>query len=271
MKSSREEKQEFYLKLLENERRFHRLFCDVEEHEYFSMYHNRSFADDPIFNHFILSERVMMGEDSHQMSRAISSIRASHVGSAINASIFVENFWSNSPNFEKVAIENGYRITGQMEILAKKLSPNDSLPKDQRTRVETTKDIDLWNELFMSSFSIPASWREELRKRLRIILENKSASLIVASEIEARNLGQGVLLTYIQPTDIMGVYCVGTDPRWRGRGIARAMMTYAERSAREVGCRFITLQTLSADGVAPMYKKMGYVTEFVRDLLWSPA
>jgi GNAT superfamily N-acetyltransferase len=49
-----------------------------------------------------------------------------------------------------------------------------------------------------------------------------------------------------------------TRVRWRGRGIARALMLEAEGVARAHGRTLLTLDTAAEDGAGPLYEKLGY-------------
>jgi GNAT superfamily N-acetyltransferase len=69
------------------------------------------------------------------------------------------------------------------------------------------------------------------------------------------------------PRDFLGVYCVGTLPESRGRGIATSMLRAAEDYGAKLGCRYLTLQTVLSDGVTTMYIGQGYKIDFERDLL----
>ena len=50
-----------------------------------------------------------------------------------------------------------------------------------------------------------------------------------------------------------------TRVRWRGRGVARALMVEAERVARVRGRTLLTLDTAEDDGAGPFYEKLGFV------------
>jgi len=49
-------------------------------------------------------------------------------------------------------------------------------------------------------------------------------------------------------------------PRFRRRGIARALMTALEARARDIGRTLITLDTRTGDSAEPLYTSLGYVT-----------
>ncbi|HVB13043.1 MAG TPA: GNAT family N-acetyltransferase, partial [Nitrososphaerales archaeon] len=67
-----------------------------------------------------------------------------------------------------------------------------------------------------------------------------------------------------------GIYCLGTLPEKRNRGIAKTLMMTAEGYAARSGSKYLTLQTVVRDGVTPMYEKMGFNVEFERDVLQLP-
>src|SRR5919202_6378274 len=50
-----------------------------------------------------------------------------------------------------------------------------------------------------------------------------------------------------------------TRVRWRGRGVARALMLEAERIARERGRTLLTLDTAAEEGAGGFYEKLGFV------------
>ena len=263
--------QSLFSDLLKNERGFHLLFCDLIKSDYFSLYHNRKFAEDPIFNHFIIDEMLLQNAkplDLSKMKTAIQNAISTAKELDLNTSIFVENFWPRASQFEKTAVELGYRVTDKMEILTKKVPDRASISEGvSQLEVSFTDDIDTWTDVFMSSYSVPASWQSELIRREKAILQMKNAQFVLAKYLERP---VGCLLSFIEPASYLGIYCVGTIREQRGKGVARRMLSFSETTALNAGCSSLTLQTLTSDHVSPMYKKMGYKTEFERDILWAP-
>ena len=49
-----------------------------------------------------------------------------------------------------------------------------------------------------------------------------------------------------------------TAMRWRGRGVARALMIEAERLAASCGRTLLTLDTAEEDGAAGLYERLGF-------------
>ncbi len=266
--------------LLLNERGFHQLFCDLERSGNLSLYHNENFAEDPIFNHFIIEDALLDSrtypeqEVVHSIFHEINQVRGK---SNSKGSLFMEDFWQNGPRFEKTAIEEGFRISDKMEILSKPVDKpvrgDNAETRFEKTRkpiASLTKDVRSWNRVFMDSFSIPKSWEDELLRREGICLDNPDVSFIIAqvnSDSES-SFNAGCLLSFVRPSHCCGIYCVGTIPRWRGRGVALEMLEFAHGLATKFGCKMLTLQTLTSDNVSPMYKKIGYTADFERDILF---
>jgi ribosomal protein S18 acetylase RimI-like enzyme len=277
-------KRQFFLDLLTNERGFHLLFCDLLESGFFLLYHNESFSEDPIFNHFLIRSDLLQRRtqiDQSEVNSVVQSVKSKAQELKLSTTLFVENFWERKGQFEKCAVDAGYRITDKMEILSKTLtrSSGELAPEPTKSRgghsrdfeVSYTDDYESWNGVFMSSYSIPPHWRDELIRREKKILLSNSAKFVLAKDLANDSIPCGCLLTFSSgPSgNYLGIYCVGTVPEERGKGVAREMLDFVERNALKQGQKVLTLQTLKSDGVASMYKKTGYKTEFERNIYWS--
>jgi len=255
------------LTLLQNEAGFDSLFCEIIRKDDYSIYYNTHFWDDPIFNHVTISPSILEA-DSYSCSRTdelLMQIIERTRNVQVPSSIYLDRFWKNSKNLEGDAIDSGFLIIEQMHILKKSMS---SLPLDRvpEIKASATGDILAWNRVFIESFGIPGSWLAELEIRLRPLANDPQTILLVATE-EGASQVSGCSLLHVNPRNCLGVYCVGTVPERRGRGVAKALMGEAESEAKRRGCEVIVLQTIASDGVAPMYLKMGYENAFDRDVL----
>ena len=96
----------------------------------------------------------------------------------------------------------------------------------------------------------------------RRLVRNRSATLL-----EARLDGTvaGVLAVF-RTRRLAGIYCVGTVPKFRRRGVAGALLDRAAEIAASEGRRLI-LQTLKSDGVEDFYSKRGFVDLYRKTFL----
>jgi ribosomal protein S18 acetylase RimI-like enzyme len=263
-------KLDFFSNLLKNERGFHGLFSELEKFDDFVLYHNEVFSEDPVFNHFVISESLLGNNsnlDDSRIEKTIQSAASVAQRFSLGTSIFLEDFWLRSEQFEKMAIALGYRVKDKMEILSKIPTMNVQEQGATSIEVSSTREIEAWTDVFMSSFSIPESWEKELLRREQALLHLTGSNFILATE---RGHPVGCLLTYTGPIGYTGIYCVGTIPDHRGRGVAKQMLAFSENYALKIQSRFLTLQTLNSDHVSPMYKKLGYTKQFERRILWEP-
>ena len=121
---------------------------------------------------------------------------------------------------------------------------------------------DEWSNAYLSAFygehsrfpPVLASVKKALRR---------GKSKFVLAEFQGR-IG-GALAIY---TDggYSGVYCVGTIPELRGRGIATEMLSEAFRFSQKQKTRLI-LQTFASDSVEGFYLKLGFRRAYSKEVL----
>ena len=72
------------------------------------------------------------------------------------------------------------------------------------------------------------------------------------------------------PAEVAVIHLLGTAPRARGRGVARAMLTHAARLARAQGARVIRLDVFANNAPAlALYRSFGFVDIGPHELLLS--
>jgi GNAT superfamily N-acetyltransferase len=265
---------ERFKSLLLNERAFHLLFCELKEFpENLTLYSNLKFAEDPIFNHFILSDSLLDSEKpipNEKLESVFERVKLEERNRSAKESVFVEDFWRRRRQIEEFAIDSSFVVSDRMEVLSKPLSIDTKLSSDSSVTAYSSTNFEIWNDVFIQSYSIPFSWKDELLSREKSILSKGEATFVLADlKTDKGSETAGCLLTFKKPDTHLGIYCVGTIPEHRGHGVAKAMLSFAERIAQDEGCNTMTLQTLTSDSVSPMYKKLGYSTEFNRDILLS--
>jgi ribosomal protein S18 acetylase RimI-like enzyme len=101
------------------------------------------------------------------------------------------------------------------------------------------------------------------------------AAAFWARSLEAADAGERVVLGALQDGELISTVtlhldCPPNQPhrgeiakmmtrvRWRGRGVARALVQQAERIARQRGRTLLTLDTAADEGAGPFYEKLGF-------------
>jgi GNAT superfamily N-acetyltransferase len=255
--------------MLQNERSFDKLFCEVSQSPRFDLYYNQQFAEDPVFNHAVIADSILnesADQSGYSPDSVFEEIGAMAETFRVPPTIFVEEYWKRARFFEKSAIEFGYVIAGSMNIMSKR-AKEDNISARQDFEFVKTRDIALWNKTFMHAFSIGPRWEKELTKRLEL-LSSTDASLCLSFDKDGNAVG--CVLLHVDPQRLMGVYCVGTVPEKRDMGVATLMLGKTEQRALELGCDELTLQTIVSDGTTPFYLNLGYRVEFTRNVLQLP-
>lgn len=73
----------------------------------------------------------------------------------------------------------------------------------------------------------------------------------------------GVLLTITTPEDVCGIYAVATLPKFRGKGIASALIGHVISDAERAGIEQITLSTATGGPAEGYFKKLGFASAYV--------
>ena len=87
----------------------------------------------------------------------------------------------------------------------------------------------------------------------RRLVEKRSTTLL---EAKLDGAVAGVMAIFRTPS-LAGIYCVGTVPRFRRRGVAGSLLRRASEIATAES-RLMMLQTLRSDRVEEFYKKRGF-------------
>ncbi|MCL5067073.1 MAG: hypothetical protein M1368_01810 [Thaumarchaeota archaeon] len=148
----------YFHNMVANERSFDRLFCDVICYKYYCAYYNKEFTEDPIFNHIVLEDALSVvphPDSTFEQVLSDSSLTATRL--KIPVSIFVDKHLPWSGRFAQIAIDRDFRIAEKMNILAKGVAEVSATAND-KIRVATTRNVELWNDTFIRAYSIPNAW-----------------------------------------------------------------------------------------------------------------
>lgn len=157
-----------------------------------------------------------------------------------------------------------YKVADGFEVM--ELSePNPGASPDVEIQDIGLNETDLWSRAYLESFYGELSLLPKVKRRVRSTVRRKSNRLLLAKR------GKEAVGTMALHTErgYTGLYCLGTVPSMRKRGIAGSLLTVAERHAEQKGTRLI-LQLFKSDGVAKFYTDRGFRTVYVEEAMIRP-
>ena len=144
----------------------------------------------------------------------------------------------------------GYRQVDVQSVLFSK-DPVGEGGKEQEVAVTVRPEG--WTAAYLRSFYGNEDLAVVVNPIVSSLLKTRGATLL---ESRVRGKTAGVLALYRTP-GIIGVYCVGTVPEYRKKGVATALLAVARRMA-EAERRTLILQTLASDGTLQFYLRRGF-------------
>jgi GNAT superfamily N-acetyltransferase len=109
-----------------------------------------------------------------------------------------------------------------------------------------------WVNIFCKSFSVP-EWKDEVARIITTANAKRRLDLLLAHK-DSAPAGCAALFT---KNDMIGLYCLGTIPAQRNKGVARSILNYAKALAERRGLPLF-LQTLGSENLLCMYKSAGF-------------
>jgi len=148
----------------------------------------------------------------------------------------------------------GYHTSEKMIVMVSAKHPKISASPNVEVLQTSLKTADEWARAYLLSFYGNEALLSSVTRITRHLVRNRSATLL-----EARLDGTvaGVIATFRTP-GLAGIYCVGTVPQFRRKGVAGSLLRQASETAGAEG-RLMTLQTLRSDHVEDFYKKRSFV------------
>ncbi|HYC12530.1 MAG TPA: GNAT family N-acetyltransferase [Nitrososphaerales archaeon] len=124
------------------------------------------------------------------------------------------------------------------------------------------READAWCDAYLLSFYGDLSQRKTVLRVVKRLSRLARVSLLVA-ESKGKVLGVTALF---RSSKLLGLYCLGTLPTHRGRGIARSILAASRVMAAEEG-RKLVLQSLLSEETHPFYSRFGFQKLYVKRLL----
>jgi len=173
----------------------------------------------------------------------------------------------SDPGVAHVLEGRGYARIGSMPIMAARLDkvPEPPLPVGLTVeRVDTSERPADYVDAYASSFGVGPDLRDAVIDAEAGLRTDLGHLIRLVGRIDGRAVATSAVLV---SNGVAGLYWIGTDPAYRGRGIGAALTAAAMAIGREHGISVCTLQA-SSQGL-PVYSRLGFmqVSEVV---LYSP-
>ena len=159
----------------------------------------------------------------------------------------------------KALISSGYRQEDTMTVL-RSTTPLDDQKSEQV--VVMSDDPDAWASTYLRAFYGDEARAAAVRPIVSSLMWSRDTTFL---ESKIKGTTAGVLAIFRTP-GVAGVYCVGTAPEFRRRGVANRLLARARKIADDEG-RGLILQTLTSDGALQFYRKRGFVEMHSKSVL----
>ncbi|MEO9294926.1 MAG: GNAT family N-acetyltransferase [Nitrososphaera sp.] len=113
------------------------------------------------------------------------------------------------------------------------------------------QDLVRWVDVFCRSFNVP-QWRTEVERIMDANFEKLELLLSYRDDIPA------ACAVLYRKSGLAGLYCLGTLSSYRGEGLARSILAFAQQKTKSDSMPLF-LQTLKSEGLVNFYKKSGFV------------
>ncbi len=156
--------------------------------------------------------------------------------------------------------EGNHRVVDKMYTLWLKncKAKQDSLD----VRVIERAQIPVWVKTFCNAFDV--SWEDEVRR----IMDASFGQLdLLVCYINGMPAGSAALF---RKNNVTGLYCLGTAPEFRGKGVAKSLIRKAADIASKHGSDFLFVQSLESEGSLAFYQKAGFEVVYQKAICVLP-
>ncbi len=183
-----------------------------------------------------------------------SSLPISDVESAFSAAKrdYVVTFYEPCREAGAALRKRGYAVVDRMAVM-KMRRPKASRRNPAVIRRAEPREAGAWCDAYLGSFYGDLALKRKVAPIARRVSELPAVTLLVA---ESDKKVVGVTALFRTP-HLLGLYCLGTLPDYRGRGVAHSLVSEAQRIAGSEG-RKLVLQALQSESAEPFYLKAGF-------------
>lgn len=152
----------------------------------------------------------------------------------------------DNPKLEELLLEKNFRLHDVLYVLKKSVS---SEVRHNSVHHITRKDSLLWAEVFCKSYDC-LDWIEEVNSIVRNSISD--VEYLVDSDYNAS------CVALYEKNSILGLYCLGTIPEHRKKGLAKSLINYALNQVLHKNLDFLMLETYARDNLLKFYSNLGF-------------
>ncbi|WP_458747118.1 GNAT family N-acetyltransferase [Candidatus Nitrosocosmicus sp. T] len=245
---------------------------------------NGDLGDDYFLNRVFL---VDGSEDSNTQEKEILSNVSSlkEISKKQIPTVYVhidDNYSSHKSILEKNGFREIDKLIGLVRVVnnresfsIKEFGAQKSLLNGETYKVvETSGELDEWIDVYISSFGIAM----EKRNIIRTILhkENFRNSKFILSEqksidnINQLNLEPMGCCMFFPTNNVLGLYCLGTNQKYRNKGIASRIIDFAVAYAIINNLNYLGLQALYSDHKIEFYQRRQFTKVYTNAIYSLP-
>lgn len=152
----------------------------------------------------------------------------------------------NNPLLEEFLLKKNFKFYDTQYVLKKQ-----TISDKETSRVHhiEKKDSLLWSEVFCKSYDC-YDWIDEVNSIVRRSLSQ--VDYLVDAEYNAS------CVALYEKNSILGLYCLGTLPEKRGKGLAKLLINHAFNKVKIKNLDFLMLETYQRDDLLGFYSKLGF-------------
>src|SRR5690242_13754393 len=152
----------------------------------------------------------------------------------------------NNPDLEKLLLQKNFKFYDTQYVLKKRTTSD--MDTSYIHHIEK-KDTVLWAEVFCKSYDC-YDWINEVDNIVRGSLTE------VEYLVDAEHNASCVAL--YEKNSILGLYCLGTLPEKRKKGLAKLLINHALNKVKIKNLDFLMLETYQRDNLLGFYSKLGF-------------
>ena len=175
----------------------------------------------------------------------------------INCYVYVHE---KNADTQRMLIRAGFRWIDTMDVLTLAREPDldskNKTPTDMSIIKVKHADVSNWVSTFCDSFEI-LEMQAEIKQRIERSFDKMILLISYACSGNSSPQVGGCCALFIN-RGIIGLYCLGTIPKFRGRGLARKLVAKGFQYTSNYDLEYLFLQTFESQDLSAFYSKFGF-------------